>query len=67
MCRVYLGWQPRWFILEGGILSYYKSLEDVGQGCKGSVNVNACELSVHPTDPMRLDLSTASGEQVRLA
>lgn len=40
-----LGWQPRWFILEDGILSYYSSEEEVNQGCKGSVCVSACDIN----------------------
>ena len=38
------GWQPRWFILESGILSYYKSQEDVNNGCKGSIKMSACDI-----------------------
>ena len=40
----YPGWQPRWFILEGGILSYYLSSNDVQQGSKGSVKVTSCDI-----------------------
>lgn len=39
------GWQTRWFILENGILSYYKSQEEVNQGCKGSVKVSVCQIN----------------------
>lgn len=56
------GWQSRWFILDNGILSYYKSCEEVSQGCKGSINVSACEIVVHAVDATRLDLNV-SGEQ----
>jgi hypothetical protein len=45
VCIFLVGWQPRWFILEDGVLSYYKSEEEVNQGCKGSVCVAACEIS----------------------
>ena len=38
------GWQARWFILDNGILSYYKSEEDVVSGCKGSIKVSACDI-----------------------
>uniref|UniRef100_A0A8C9RW01 PH domain-containing protein n=1 Tax=Scleropages formosus TaxID=113540 RepID=A0A8C9RW01_SCLFO len=37
-------WQPRWFVLEGGTLSYYDSQEDVWKGCKGSIRVCVCEI-----------------------
>lgn len=38
------GWQPRWFVLEGGTLSYYDSQEDAWKGCKGSIKVSVCEI-----------------------
>jgi hypothetical protein len=59
------GWQSRWFILEGGILSYYKSYDEVSQGCKGSLNISACEIVVNSADNTRLDLIISGGEQVQ--
>ncbi|KAM9307614.1 pleckstrin homology domain-containing family A member 8 [Gastrophryne carolinensis] len=56
------GWQPRWFLLCGGILSYYDSQEDAWKGCKGSIQMAVCEIQVHPTDNTRMDL-TIPGEQ----
>ncbi|CAH0406579.1 unnamed protein product [Chilo suppressalis] len=50
------GWQTRWFILENGILSYYKSQDEVNQGCKGSVKVSVCQINVNHIDNTRLDL-----------
>ncbi|XP_053519600.1 pleckstrin homology domain-containing family A member 8 isoform X3 [Artibeus jamaicensis] len=38
------GWQPRWFLLCGGILSYYDSPEDAWKGCKGSIQMAVCEI-----------------------
>ena len=52
-----LGWQRRWFVLsENGVLSYYSSHEEVDQGCKGSMNVAACEIIVCQNDNTRLDI-----------
>ncbi|GLV32835.1 ceramide transfer protein [Carabus blaptoides fortunei] len=56
------GWQTRWFVLEDGILAYYKSQEEVKQGCKGSIKVLACEINVNPVDAARMDL-VIPGEQ----
>ncbi|XP_019878206.1 pleckstrin homology domain-containing family A member 3 isoform X2 [Aethina tumida] len=56
------GWQTRWFVLENGNLTYYKSQEEVAQGCKGSLKVQACEINVHSIDTTRLDL-VIPGEQ----
>ncbi|KAJ8004778.1 hypothetical protein DPEC_G00139850 [Dallia pectoralis] len=56
------GWQPRWFVLEGGTLSYYDSQEDAWKGCKGSIKISVCEIQVHASDFTRVDL-TIPGEQ----
>ncbi|XP_066483446.1 pleckstrin homology domain-containing family A member 8 isoform X2 [Tiliqua scincoides] len=52
------GWQPRWFLLGGGVLSYYDSREDTWKGCKGSIQMAVCEIQDHT----RLDL-IIPGEQ----
>ncbi|XP_024084256.1 pleckstrin homology domain-containing family A member 3-like isoform X2 [Cimex lectularius] len=51
------GWQTRWFVLNDGILSYYRSAEEVNQGCKGSMKVSAIEITVNPVDNTRMDIS----------
>ncbi|KAF0027760.1 hypothetical protein F2P81_020501 [Scophthalmus maximus] len=56
------GWQPRWFVLENGVISYYDSEDDVGKGSKGSIKMSVCDIKVHPSDPTRLDL-IIPGEQ----
>ncbi|XP_073174666.1 pleckstrin homology domain-containing family A member 3-like isoform X4 [Lepidochelys kempii] len=57
-----LGWQPRYFVLDSGILSYYDSQDDVGKGSKGSIKMAVCEIKVHPTDATRMEL-VIPGEQ----
>ncbi|XP_058877146.1 pleckstrin homology domain-containing family A member 8-like [Acipenser ruthenus] len=56
------GWQPRWFVLVGGTLSYYDSQEDAWKGCKGSIKMSVCEIQVHSSDNTRMDL-IIPGEQ----
>lgn len=56
------GWQPRWFVLDDGIISYYDSQDDVCKGSKGSIKMSVCEIKVHPTDNNRLEL-IIPGEQ----
>ena len=48
-----------------GTLSYFKSLDEVELGCKGSLNVSACEINVDTHDNTRLDIGIP-GEQVRI-
>uniref|UniRef100_A0A8C5M6A2 PH domain-containing protein n=1 Tax=Leptobrachium leishanense TaxID=445787 RepID=A0A8C5M6A2_9ANUR len=50
------GWQPRYFVLDRGILSYYDSQEDVGKASKGSIKMAVCEIQVHGSDSCRMDL-----------
>ncbi|KAF7259051.1 hypothetical protein EG68_03473 [Paragonimus skrjabini miyazakii] len=50
------GWQQRWFTLKDGVLSYYRSQEEVDSGCKGSVKLAVCDVIVHSSDPRRFDL-----------
>ncbi|CAK1552164.1 unnamed protein product [Leptosia nina] len=50
------GWQTRWFILDNGVLSYYKSQDEASQGCKGSVKVSVCQINVSNIDNTRMDL-----------
>nr|DBA32732.1 TPA: hypothetical protein GDO54_000501 [Pyxicephalus adspersus] len=50
------GWQPRYFVLDQGILSYYDSQDDVEKGSKGSIKMAVCEIRVHQADSCRMDL-----------
>lgn len=60
------GWQPRWFVLEVGVLAYYKSQEEVGLGSRGSVKMACCEISVHTTDSVRIDLKIPPDQYIYL-
>merc|ERR1739844_499548 len=60
------GWQSRWFIVDDGVLSYFKSYEEVSQGCKGSISLNVCEIVVHPNDVTRLDLNVSNEQYLYL-
>ena len=42
--NLYAGWQPRWFVLDSGILSYYLSPEDVKAGSRGAFKVSSCNI-----------------------
>ena len=38
------GWQPRWVVLQKGILSYYNSSDEVGKGCRASIKITASDI-----------------------
>ena len=40
------GWQERYFVLEEGVLSYFKSEFDTQFGCRGSINLPKTKVSV---------------------
>ncbi|KRZ73641.1 Transcription factor Sp4, partial [Trichinella papuae] len=54
--NVLTGWQTRWFVLEDGVLYYYKSKEEVQAGYKGSVNVAMCEIIADQVYPNRMEV-----------
>jgi len=39
-----IGWQPRWLVLQNGILSYYNSPDEVGKGCRASMKIAASDI-----------------------
>eukprot|EP00118_Oscarella_pearsei_P003876 m.16096 g.16096 ORF g.16096 m.16096 type:complete len:618 (+) comp26734_c0_seq3:82-1935(+) len=52
------GWQDRWLVLSEATLSYYKSADDMKQGCRGSMSIqkNAI-IKAHEFDEARFDIS----------
>lgn len=64
------GWQPRWFILDKGILTYYKSQDEVGANGTANAALGAllrqavsntapCQLSHHANRPCWSAVRTA--------
>lgn len=40
------GWQPRFIVLKGGTLSYYKSESESDFGCRGAVSLHKATVKV---------------------
>lgn len=59
-----LGWQPRWFVLEVGVLAYYKSQEEVGLGSRGSVKMACCEISGKLAVPVTNKVNTKDSNTI---
>ncbi|XP_058809620.1 ceramide transfer protein [Phymastichus coffea] len=51
------GWQTRFIVLKDGTLSYYKSEQDSGFGCRGSISLFKADVKAHELDECRFDVS----------
>ncbi|XP_014296772.1 ceramide transfer protein [Microplitis demolitor] len=51
------GWQTRFIVLKNGTLSYYKSEQDSGFGCRGSISLYKADIKAHEFDECRFDVS----------
>lgn len=40
------GWQDRYIVLKGGTLSYYKSEQESGYGCRGALSLAKATIKV---------------------
>ncbi|KNE54947.1 hypothetical protein AMAG_00888 [Allomyces macrogynus ATCC 38327] len=50
------GYKARWFVLEDGILSYYKHQDDVPNACRGSIHLKIASLWLDTSDHHRFDI-----------
>ncbi|TYJ57130.1 hypothetical protein B9479_002231 [Cryptococcus floricola] len=51
------GWRTRWFVLENGILSYYRNRDDEAIACRGSIAMAVATLHAS-SDGTKFDLSS---------
>ncbi|XP_051558620.1 oxysterol-binding protein 1-like isoform X7 [Myxocyprinus asiaticus] len=40
------GYQRRWFVLSNGLLSYYRTLAEMGHTCRGTINLATANIAV---------------------
>lgn len=50
------GYQLRWFVLEDGVLSYYKHQDDAGSACRGAINMRIAQLHMDPTEKQKFEI-----------
>ncbi|KAL1922967.1 uncharacterized protein VTP21DRAFT_9343 [Calcarisporiella thermophila] len=60
------GYKPRWFVLENGILSYYKNKEDSANACRGSLNMYSAKVKVDTSDKNRFEILGKGSVQYHL-
>nr|XP_023020695.1 collagen type IV alpha-3-binding protein-like [Leptinotarsa decemlineata] len=51
------GWQDRYIVLKNGTLSYYKSEQERGYGCRGALSLAKAIIKPHEFDECRFDVS----------
>ncbi|KAK9464695.1 Oxysterol-binding protein-domain-containing protein [Lipomyces arxii] len=50
------GYKLRWFVLENGVLSYYKHQDDAGAACRGSINMRIANLRLDSSEKQRFEI-----------
>lgn len=60
------GYKLRWFVLEDGVLSYYKHQDDIGSACRGAINMRIAKLYMDPQDKQRFEIQGKSSVKYHL-
>ncbi|KAI9657279.1 MAG: hypothetical protein M1829_006924 [Trizodia sp. TS-e1964] len=60
------GYKLRWFVLEDGVLSYYKNQDDAGSACRGAINMRIAKLYMDPQDKQRFEIQGKSSVKYHL-
>lgn len=50
------GYQLRWFVLENGVLSYYKHQDDAENACRGAISMRIAKLYMSPDDKTKFEI-----------
>ncbi|KAK6506124.1 hypothetical protein TWF506_011047 [Arthrobotrys conoides] len=60
------GYKLRWFVLENGVLSYYKHQDDMESACRGAINMKIAKLYMDPQDKLRFEIHGKSSVKYHL-
>ncbi|KAJ5698235.1 hypothetical protein N7462_000240 [Penicillium macrosclerotiorum] len=60
------GYKLRWFVLEDGVLSYYKHQDDIGSACRGAINMKIARLNMDAQDKTRFEIHGKSSVKYHL-
>lgn len=60
------GYKLRWFVLEEGVLSYYKHQDDAGSACRGAINMKVAQLHLDPKDKLGFEINGKSSVKYTL-
>ena len=54
------------FVLEDGVLSYYKHQDDAGSACRGAINMRIAKLHMDPKDKLQFEIHGKSSVKYSL-
>jgi ankyrin repeat protein len=60
------GYQLRWFVLEDGVLSYYKHQDDAGSACRGAINMRIAKLHMSADEKTKFEIHGKSSVKYTL-
>ena len=60
------GYKLRWFVLEDGVMSYYKHQDDAGSACRGAINMKIAKLHMDAQDKLRFEVHGKSSVKYHL-
>ncbi|KAI6782539.1 Oxysterol-binding proteinc-like protein [Emericellopsis cladophorae] len=60
------GYQLRFFVLEDGVLSYYKHQDDAGSACRGAINMRIAKLHMSPDEKTKFEIHGKSSVKYTL-
>ncbi|SPO00163.1 related to oxysterol-binding protein [Cephalotrichum gorgonifer] len=60
------GYQLRWFVLEDGVMSYYKHQDDTGSACRGAINMRIAKLHMSAEDKTKFEVHGKSSVKYTL-
>ncbi len=60
------GYQLRWFVLEDGVLSYYKHQDDSGSACRGAINMRIAKLHMSADEKTKFEIMGKSSVKYTL-
>ncbi|KAL9028916.1 MAG: hypothetical protein Q9196_002778 [Gyalolechia fulgens] len=60
------GFKLRWFVLEDGVLSYYKHQDDAGSACRGAINMRIAKLYMDAQDKTKFEIEGKSSVKYHL-
>ena len=60
------GYQLRWFVLEDGVLSYYKHQDDTNSACRGAINMRIAKLHMSPDEKTKFEIHGKSSVKYTL-